>query len=83
MVKEVCESMHEKLIRQVKKLRGNKLQKNDKIFDGSLFTGQEAKQLGLVDGVGSMVEILEKKYPGCRLGMEKKKSIVNAFLKTY
>jgi len=44
-------------------LRGSKLSKDEKIFDGTLFTGEESKKLGLVDGVGSMIEILERKYP--------------------
>lgn len=31
--------MHQKLINQVQKLRGNKLSKDEKVFDGTLFTG--------------------------------------------
>lgn len=83
MVKQLCESMHSKLISEVKQMRGNKLKPDENIFDGGLFTGQEAAKLGLVDGVGSMIEILEKKYPGCRLGLEKRKSVINALLRTY
>lgn len=35
--------MHTKLINQIMTLRGSKLSKDEKIFDGTLFTGEESK----------------------------------------
>ena len=47
----------------VLKSRINKINKqNKKIFSGSFWTGKEAIKLGLVDGVGDLKTIMEKKF---------------------
>jgi len=66
-LKRICEKGHEKFIADVRRQRGNKLKKDDRMFTGEVFTGQEAKELGLVDEVGSMVEILAQRHPEARL----------------
>lgn len=53
-----CTWMHNKFISHVKKYRGGKLKNDDKIFSGEIYNGTEAKELGLVDEVGSMVDVL-------------------------
>lgn len=74
--------MHEKFINHVKKYRGNKLKKDDKIFTGEIYTGVEAKEVGLIDEVGSMVEVLEKAYPGSKLDVEEARSWRDTLLGT-
>ena len=40
------------------------------MFSGEVFNGEEAKDIGLVDEVGSMINILQDKYPGSKLQHE-------------
>lgn len=65
-----CGWIHEKFIAHVKKYRGDKIKKDDKVFTGEIYSGNEAKELGLVDEVGSMVDVLEKAYPGSKIDVE-------------
>jgi len=47
----------------VLKSRGAKISKqNNIIFSGSFWTGKEAIKLGLVDGIGDLKTIMEKKF---------------------
>ncbi|WP_227662903.1 S49 family peptidase [Marinobacter daqiaonensis] len=51
--KSVLENTHNQFIEQVKKGRGDRLVDNDKLFSGLVWTGEQAQELGLVDGLGS------------------------------
>ena len=53
---------------------------DDKIFSGEVYNGDEAKEIGLIDGVGSMVEVLEQNYAGCKIDVEVPKSFPGSFL---
>ena len=44
---------HKQFIEQVKKGRGDRLTSNDKVFSGLIWTGEQALELGLIDGLGS------------------------------
>ena len=63
-LKDIQEQIHNNFISYVKERRGTKLKKNKdrEIFSGLFWVGQKAVELGLVDGVGSMHQILEKKF---------------------
>ena len=76
----MCSSTHQKFISHVKKYRQDKLKIDDKIFSGEVYNGEEAKEIGLIDGVGSMVEVLEQKYPGCKIDLEVPKSFPGSLL---
>lgn len=65
-----CSWIHQKFINHVNKYRGNKLKKDSKIFTGEIYNGTEAKQVGLVDQVGTMVDVLEKQFPGSKVDYE-------------
>ena len=67
MLKNISGSTHDKFISIIKKNRGDRLKANDEMFNGAIYNGKQAKEIGLVDGVGSMVDVLEAKHPGCRL----------------
>ena len=59
ILQPITDKIHSKFIEHVEEQRGAKLKgAREKLFDGSVFLGEEAQQLGLVDGVGSMIEIL-------------------------
>lgn len=68
-LKKLCEASHVKFVEYVKKNRGNKIKSDPTSFSGDVFTGQEALQRGLVDEVGSMIQILEAKHPGAKLDL--------------
>ncbi|MFE8071541.1 S49 family peptidase [Marinobacteraceae bacterium S3BR75-40.1] len=55
----VLEKTHEQFINRVKKGRGDRLVQgmDDKLFSGLIWTGEQAQELGLVDGLGSAGEV--------------------------
>ena len=52
-VDKVLNDIYEQFINVVKSGRGDRLQENDKLFSGLIWTGEESLALGLVDGLGS------------------------------
>lgn len=52
--------IHEQFIKQVKKGRGDRLKINDEIFSGLIWTGTQAKDLGLIDGFASSGQLMRK-----------------------
>jgi len=63
-LKVIQEEIHENFISYVKKRRGSKIKhaKESEIFSGLFWVGQKAIDYGLVDGMGSIYQILRKKY---------------------
>ncbi|UTW05345.1 signal peptide peptidase SppA [Amphritea atlantica] len=49
----VLDTTHKQFIDQVRKGRGDRLQQNDQLFSGLVWTGEQALDLGLIDGLGS------------------------------
>ncbi len=49
----LLDQVHEQFIDEVKQGRGDRLVDNDDIFSGLMWTGEQAKKLGLVDDLGS------------------------------
>ena len=55
--------IHQQFIDYVKTRRGTRLSGEDKdVFSGKFWTGNKAKALGLVDGVGRFHEVLEERF---------------------
>ena len=50
--------IHQQFIKQVKKGRGDRLKANDKLFSGIIWTGTQAKELGLIDGFASSGQLM-------------------------
>ena len=63
-LKIIQEQIHENFISYVKKRRGLKIKTNqeNEIFSGLFWVGQKAIDLGLADEVGSMHEIIKKRF---------------------
>ena len=63
-LKAIQEQIHENFIHYVKSRRGKRLKKNkDKeIFSGLFWVGNKALELGLVDGIGHLKEVLKNKF---------------------
>jgi protease-4 len=58
--KEVLNIAHKNFIEDVKKGRGVKLKDDKKIFSGLIWLGGEAKNLGLIDGIGDSYFVATK-----------------------
>ena len=58
------EQINENFISYVKSRRGSRINESkiDEIFSGLFWVGQKGIDLGLVDGIGSISEIIEKKF---------------------
>ncbi|HFC04391.1 MAG TPA: S49 family peptidase [Rhizobiales bacterium] len=54
--------IHEGFIDQVKSRRGDRLVEDDDMFTGAFWTGGKARDLGLIDGLGNMHDILAEKF---------------------
>lgn len=52
-VRTLLASTHQQFIDVVKEGRGDRLKDNPTLFTGLIWTGQQAKELGLIDGLGS------------------------------
>jgi protease-4 len=52
-VHTMLDTLHTEFINDVKKGRGNRLKINNETFSGLIWTGVQAKKLGLIDGFGS------------------------------
>jgi protease IV len=51
--KTVLDSTHQQFISKVKEGRGERLKESDKLFTGLIWNGEQALDLGLIDGLGS------------------------------
>lgn len=49
----VLNTTHQQFIEQVKKGRGDRLKADERVFSGLVWSGEQALELGLIDGLGS------------------------------
>lgn len=61
------EQLHELFVDWVRSRRGAKLSSGVELFDGEVWTGSKAAELGLVDGVGTLREVVAKRYPDAEI----------------
>ena len=61
-LKKLQLEIHNSFIEQVKSSRARHLQEDSNMFTGAFWTGSKAKELGLIDGLGNMHEVLAKKF---------------------
>jgi len=52
-IESLLGTIHQQFINTVKEGRGNRLQDDEKLFSGLVWTGEESVELGLTDGLGS------------------------------
>ncbi|MCH8488670.1 MAG: S49 family peptidase [Oceanicaulis sp.] len=58
----LMEAMHAQFIGHVKERRGDKLKDGAELFDGSVYTGAEALELGLIDALGEARSELKRRF---------------------
>ena len=62
-LKNIQLDLHKDFIEVVEKSRGSKLKRNEvELFSGEFWSGRKAKDLGLIDGVGDVNQILKEKF---------------------
>lgn len=60
--------LHEQFISWVRSRREDKLTGSDEdLFSGEVWTGAKAQQLGLVDGVGTLRQVVRQRYPDAHI----------------
>ena len=65
IVRNILSSLHENFKGQVKSARGEKLKGEDaKLFSGEVWVGQQAVDLGLVDGIDTMNNFIQSTMGG-------------------
>ena len=63
-LKKIQLDLHEQFINLVKNSRKDKLpeRQDDSLFSGEFWSGIQSKELGLVDGLGNMEDIIQEKF---------------------
>ena len=63
-LKKIQLDLHEQFINLVKNSRKNKLpeRQDDSLFSGEFWSGIQSKELGLVDGLGNMEDVIQEKF---------------------
>ncbi len=63
-ISEMQQSIHANFIKYVKDRRGDRLQADDDLlFNGDIWNGNAALDLGLIDGITNIEEFLKKEFP--------------------
>ncbi|HEY3607145.1 MAG TPA: S49 family peptidase [Pseudonocardiaceae bacterium] len=70
--------LHEQFVAWVRERRGDKLTgATDDLFSGEVWTGAKAVELGLVDGLGTLRGVLDKRYPNAHVvSVEPRRSVL-------
>jgi len=72
-LKKMHGQLHELFVGWVKERRGDRLADSADLFTGDVWLGQKAVELGLIDGVGSLREIVKKRYPDAEISVAEPK----------
>lgn len=65
--RSVLAQTHQQFIQAVKEGRGDRLADQDEIFSGLVWSGEQAQDLGLIDGLASVRQVAEEKVGVSRL----------------
>jgi signal peptide peptidase SppA len=70
--------LHDQFVAWVRQRRGDKLTgATDELFSGEVWTGAKAVELGLVDGLGTLRGVLDKRYPNAHVvSVEPRRSVL-------
>jgi len=69
-LKGLQEQLHEQFAAWVRERRGGKLKgTDDELFNGEVWTGAKALELGLVDGIGTLRGVVAQRYPDAEIAV--------------
>ncbi|BBF98884.1 MULTISPECIES: S49 family peptidase [Pseudonocardia] len=57
------EQLHERFVGWVRERRGDRLDSGTELFDGEVWLGERARELGLIDGIGTAHDVLTERFP--------------------
>lgn len=64
---ELQSQLHRQFVAWVRERRGERLNGAAELFDGEVWTGDRAVELGLVDGLGTLREVVTKRFPDAEI----------------
>lgn len=62
MLKNMQKDVYDNFVELVRSRRGNKLNDGEEIFDGSVWSAKSAREIGLIDGVSTVHEIVKDRF---------------------
>ncbi|MET8993630.1 S49 family peptidase [Amycolatopsis sp. NPDC004169] len=72
-LKKMHAQLHELFVNWVKERRGDRLTDTEDLFTGDVWLGAKAAELGLVDGLGSLRQIITERYPDAEISVAEPK----------
>jgi signal peptide peptidase SppA len=72
-LKSLQTQLHDQFVDWVRKRRGDRLASDDDLFTGEVWTGARATDLGLIDGVGNLREVIAERYPDAEVSVAEPK----------
>lgn len=72
-LKSLQGQLHDQFVDWVRERRGARLTDGEELFTGEVWTGAKAKELGLVDGVGNLREVINERYPDAEVSVAEPK----------
>jgi signal peptide peptidase SppA len=76
-LKKMHSQLHELFVDWVTERRGDRLSGSEDLFTGDVWLGARAVELGLIDGVGSLRQVITERYPDAEISVaEPKKALL-------
>jgi signal peptide peptidase SppA len=76
-LKNMHSQLHELFVEWVKERRGDRLATTEELFTGDVWLGNKALELGLIDGLGSLRDVISQRYPDAEISVaEPKKALL-------
>ncbi|MFE6609775.1 S49 family peptidase [Amycolatopsis sp. NPDC057786] len=72
-LKKMHGQLHELFVDWVTERRGDRLSGSEDLFTGDVWLGARAVELGLIDGVGSLRQVLSERYPDAEIAIAEPK----------
>jgi signal peptide peptidase SppA len=72
-LKKMHAQLHDLFVSWVKERRGDRLTGTEDLFTGDVWLGQKAVDLGLIDGLGSLRQIVTERYPDADISVAEPK----------
>ncbi|RJQ90637.1 S49 family peptidase [Amycolatopsis panacis] len=72
-LKKMHGQLHELFVAWVRERRGERLTDSEDLFTGDVWLGQKALDLGLIDGLGSLRQVIEQRYPDAEIAVAEPK----------
>lgn len=72
-LKSLQTQLHDQFVGWVRKRRGDRLNEEDDLFTGEVWTGAKAVELGLIDGVGNLRKVIAERYPDAEISVAEPK----------